>query len=95
MARMNGHALWARLVRWYEPAMAGRWWLPVTVVTALPCLCAGCLGVQSGWTALKKAALNGHELVVDYLLDNGAFANVPEADKVEYNCNPSRRAQRG
>jgi hypothetical protein len=44
------------------------------------CLCV-CV-FQSGWSALKKAALHGHDLVVEYLLEHGAFANVPEADKV-------------
>jgi hypothetical protein len=38
--------------------------------------------LQAGWTALKKAALNGHEMAVELLLDSGAHANIPEADSV-------------
>ena len=37
---------------------------------------------DAGWTPLKKAALNGHELVVDVLLERGAECNVAAADAV-------------
>ncbi len=42
--------------------------------------------IQSGFTALMKAACQGHLEVVDYLLSNGAFVDIVDNVSIAFYC---------